>query len=566
MKRTYKFGWIILIALIPLLPLSGWNYSIDVSDVGFNLNQYRFCFTDMDSTYLPLFLTNILGGCLLRLFEVLHIPAYIGMEAAWAAVCFYLCFLSYRLYVRYRRDTLILPALAFAMVFAKCNFHFFIYNTAVAFMALTGLYFLIRAVNDKKSWMLFFAAAFFMLASFCKISSLLQFAVFAVLFYDLYRKKDVAYFVRQVLWCVAGVLCSLAAGLVLMYKTCGISTYFQMVADMFLYAGNSNDGHTIGNMVVINFKGTVRGMLLLAVIYVIYLAAAKIKRLAPVIGYGMIAVAVLLLAGAVLGADQIAGLSILYRVLGDYLNVVAVIKAMMYVCAVLILRDKETSEEFKILTLASCALAILMPIGSNVGITHLCNEAFYILPYILICAGEKIRKSENNRKIVVIIFTIWCVILTASQSLYMTKAYVRDKEQKQQFTLDELRGIRYDTAIVLPMEEVVNFIKSYGGESDKMVACGAIPILHYLTGRAPYITGCGGWIETDYVTAEEIKQQLDASAESDSGGKTMPLVVFNKTALDKPLEKTDVVLSFVKKYSYQQVFENEEYKVYAKKN
>ena len=82
------------------------------------------------------------------------------------------------------------------------------------------------------------------------------------------------------------------------------------------------------------------------------------------------------------------------------------------------------------------------------------------------------------------------------------------KEQKQQFTLDELRGIRYDTAIVLPMEEVVNFIKSYGGESDKMVACGAIPILHYLTGRAPYITGCGGWIETDYVTAEEIKQQL----------------------------------------------------------
>lgn len=566
MKRTYKFGWIILIALIPLLPLSGWNYSIDVSDVGFNLNQYRFCFTDMDSTYLPLFLTNILGGCLLRLFEVLHIPAYIGMEAAWAAVCFYLCFLSYRLYVRYRRDTLILPALAFAMVFAKCNFHFFIYNTAVAFMALTGLYFLIRAVNDKKSWMLFFAAAFFMLASFCKISSLLQFAVFAVLFYDLYRKKDVAYFVRQVLWCVAGVLCSLAAGLVLMYKTCGISTYFQMVADMFLYAGNSNDGHTIGNMVVINFKGTVRGMLLLAVIYVIYLAAAKIKRLAPVIGYGMIAVAVLLLAGAVLGADQIAGLSILYRVLGDYLNVVAVIKAMMYVCAVLILRDKETSEEFKILTLASCALAILMPIGSNVGITHLCNEAFYILPYILICAGEKIRKSENNRKIVVIIFTIWCVILTASQSLYMTKAYVRDKEQKQQFTLDELRGIRYDTAIVLPMEELVNFIKSYGGESDKMVACGAIPILHYLTGRAPYITGCGGWIETDYVTAEEIKQQLDASAESDSGGKTMPLVVFNKTALDKPLEKTDVVLSFVKKYSYQQVFENEEYKVYAKKN
>lgn len=581
MKRTYKFFWIILIALIPLLPSSGWNFSIDVSDVGFNMNQYRFCFTDMHSTYLPLFLTNILGGCLLKVFGILHIPAYIGMETAWAAVCFYLCFLSYRLYVRYREDALILPALAFAMVLAKCNFHFFIYNTAVAFMALTGLYFLIRAVNDKKSGMLFFASAFFMLAAFCKISSILQFAVFIVLFYDFYRKKDVAYFVRQVLWCVVGVLSSFASGLFLMYKTCGIGTYFQMVADMFFYAGNSNDGHTIGNMVVINFKGTVRGILLLAVLYVIYLVAKKVKSLAPLIGYGMIAMAVLLLAGAVFGADQIAGLSVLYRVLGDYLNAVAVIKAMLYVCIVLILKDKEASEEFKTLAFASGMLAVLMPIGSNVGITHLCNEAFFVLPYIAICIGDRMKKAKrqteetvetehklpdvrNTGRLLTVICAIWCVGLTVSQSFYMTKAYLKDQEPKQQFTLDELRGIRYDTDIVQPMEEVVNFIKSYGSESDKMVTCGAIPILHYLTGRAPYITGCGGWIETDYITAEEIEQQLEESVSSGSEQEEMPLVVFNKTALDEQSEKTNVVLIFVKENFYQQVFANGEYEVYAK--
>ena len=578
MKRTYKFFWIILIVLIPLIPLSGWNYSIDVSDVGFNLNQYRFCFTDMESTYLPLFFTNILGGVLLKVFRALHIPAYIGMESAWAAVCLYLCFLSYRLYKRYRNDALILPALALAMVLAKCNFHFFIYNTAVAFMALTGLYFLIRAVNDKKSGLLFFASAFFMLATFCKVSSLLQFAVFAVLFYDLYRKKDVAYFVRQVLWCAAGVLCSLAAGLLLMYKTCGIGTYFQMVADMFLYAGNSSDGHTIGNMVVINFKGTVRGLILLAVMYVIYLAAKKVKSLAPVIGYGIIAVSVLLLAGALFGADRIAGLSIVYRVFGDYLNAVAVIKAMVYVCVILILKDKEESDEFKVLALASFALALLMPIGSNVGITHLCNEAFLILPYIVINVGKRMKQPKeqgetaaekvklpdirDTGRLLAAVCLAWCVILTVSQSLYMTKAYLNDREQKQQFTLDALRGIKYDTDVVQPMEEVVNFIKSRGSDSDKIVTCGAIPILHYLTGRAPYITGCGGWIETDYITAEEIGNQLEASAAS--GSDTMPLVVFNKDALDERSEKTDVVLSFVEKYDYRQVFVNEKYEVYAK--
>ena len=88
--------------------------------------------------------------------------------------------------------------------------------------------------------------------------------------------------------------------------------------------------------------------------------------------------------------------------------------------------------------------------------------------------------------------------------------------------------------------------------------------MHYLTGKAPYVTGCGGWIETDYITAEEIGEQLETSTGSDSGKETMPLVVFTKDALGERSEKTDVVLSFVEKYAYRQVFANEEYEVYAK--
>ncbi len=46
--------------------------------------------------------------------------------------------------------------------------------------------------------------------------------------------------------------------------------------------------------------------------------------------------------------------------------------------------------------------------------------------------------------------------------------------------------------------------------------------------------------------------------------EAMPLVVFNKTALDEQSEKTNVVLIFVKENFYQQVFANGEYEVYAK--
>ena len=57
---------------------------------------------------------------------------------------------------------------------------------------------------------------------------------------------------------------------------------------------------------------------------------------------------------------------------------------------------------------------------------------------------------------------------------------------------------------------------------------------------------------------------LQLPVSSGSEQEAMPLVVFNKTALDEQSEKTNVVLIFVKENFYQQVFANGEYEVYAK--
>ena len=44
---------------------------------------------------------------------------------------------------------------------------------------------------------------------------------------------------------------------------------------------------------------------------------------------------------------------------------------MLYVCVVLILKDKEASEEFKTLAFASGMLAVLMPID-RMWVSHIC--------------------------------------------------------------------------------------------------------------------------------------------------------------------------------------------------
>ena len=194
MKRAYKIFWIVTILVIPVFPLSGILYGVDISDVGLSINQYRFCFEDITSVYLPILLSELIGGVWLKICGFLSIPTYLCVEILWVLVCYYFCFISYRLYRRYRDDALVLPALALAVLFAKCNFHYFIYATGVAVMALTGLYFLVRGLNEKKPLFLSGSVFFIVMACLCKISSMMQFAVFAVLFYDFYKKRDKSYF------------------------------------------------------------------------------------------------------------------------------------------------------------------------------------------------------------------------------------------------------------------------------------------------------------------------------------------------------------------------------------
>lgn len=575
MKRAYKAFWIIVILLIPVIPLSGIFYGVDVSDVGLSINQYRFCFEDIDSVYLPILLTELIGGVWLKLCGLLSIPTYMGVEIAWVLACYYMSFISYRIYKRYRDDSLVLPALALALLFAKCNFHYFIYATGVAVMALTGLYFLVKALNEKKPFRLSLAVFFFVMACLCKISSLAQFAVFAVLFYDLYKKRDRGYFIKQILFCVLGFAAGVAAALILIQATCGVKAYGDMVVEMFLYAGNSEDGHTLGNMLMSNVKGALRGFLLLAALAVISFIPKKFQKCKLWFSYGIPVGAILLVVGKFLGADALPGLSVIYGVLLDYLNALAVVVALIYICTIMVLRDKEYPEEFQNLTLCAGLLTVLMPIGSNTGIPHICNEIFFALPFIAICVGDRLRRTgyfaaPAEKKAAVLskegipsagvlltfIVVVWCVGLTAYQSLYMTRAYHTAGKEIKAFSLEELRGMSYEADVVEELEEITGFLKQYEGGKRKLLVAGAAPILNYLSGIPPYNAGCGGWIETEFITYDKIKEQL-------TDVETYPIVVLCRTAVEEDKPKIRLVVDFVDENAYEEVFSTEEYVVYV---
>ncbi len=579
MTGNYKWIWIAVIALIPVFPLSGLLYGVDVSDVGLSINQYRFCFEDIGSVYLPILLTEVIGAAFFVVFDWLHIPTYLGTEIIWVLAVYYMCYLSYHIYRKYRNDCLVLPALALAVLFAKCNFHYFIYATGVAVMALTALYFLILAVNDEKPWMLALSVFFMVMACLCKISSLLQFGVFAVLFYDLYQKKNGAYFWRQILWCVIGFAAGLAFAAALIAGACGFEKYGEMLVEMFLYAGNSKDGHTIGNMVTANVKGALRGLLLLAALAAVAFAAKKLPRAERALRCAVPAAVVLLLAGKLFGLDRVMGFSILYGVVFDYLNALAVVVALIYVCVILILRSKTYPQEFKNLALCAGVLTVLMPIGSNTGIPHICNEIFFALPFIAIFVGDALRKSEffAGRKpatgaagnaaaggtarlpgvgVQLTLFAIvWCVGLTAWQSLYLTRARYAAGDEVKAFSIEELRFMSYEAAVVDELEDITAHLRQYDDGERRLIVGGAAPILNYLSGMPPYNEGCGGWIETEFITYEKIEQQLAEVTD-------YPIVVMCKTAVEQGHPKVALVSAFIEEHPYKLAYQTAEYSVY----
>ncbi len=580
MKKAYKVFWILLILIIPIFPLSGILYGVDISDVGLSINQYRFGLEDISSVYLPILLSEMMGAVWLKICGILAVPSYLGVEIAWILAVYYMCFISYRIYRRYRNDALVLPALALAELFAKCNFHYFIYATGVAVMALTALYFLILALNEKKPLFLSLAVFFLVMATLCKVSSIVQFAVFAVLFYDLYQKRDWKYFWKQILYCVLGLVAGILAALALIQATCGLQAYGEMLVEMFLYAGNSQDGHTLGNMLLSNVKGALRGVALLAALYVVYLIPKKLPGVRKIFRYGVPVLILLFLIGGIAGLGKMPGFSVLYTVIFDYLNALGVVVALIYICTVLIVTDKAYSTEFKNLALCAGVLTLLMPIGSNTGIQHVCNEIFFVLPFIVIYLGDRLRGSEYFSELphrnetggagswkrmipttgvtLALITLIWCVGLAGYQSLYLTRAYhtASKTTQIKQFELPELLLMSYEQDMVDELEDITGFLKQYEGGERKLLVAGAAPILNYLSGIAPFNGGCGGWIETEFITYEKIKNQLE-------NPEINPIVVFCRTALAEDNPKIQLVVDFVDANAYEQVYETDEYIVYV---
>lgn len=546
--------------LIILFPLSELLVGYDSSDIGFILNQYKYVGVDYNTVYLPLLLTDIIGGVFLRLFRLLSMPEYLSFELLWALSIYYLSFLSYRLYKKYYDNELILPALVAAVIFAKTNLNFFMYNTTVAVFSLTALYFFVVGVNEKKNIHLAISVFFLCLSVLSKLSAAIQIVMYLVLFYDYHVKKDGKLFSRQLLACLAGGIAGIVVCGIIISASCGLKEYFNMIGDMFLYAGNSGDGHTMKNMLLINVKGVMHGViwLLMAAGTALLFRIKPLSKMTKAAGTILIIITSVYAFAGLFTGSGFKGLPALYQSTWKFFEVVAIVTALMYICAFIIMKSEEYPYRFKVLALSATLITCSMPIGSNVGIRHICNESFFILPFIAVAVKDilfdsKARENRNIKKYIALAFIIYMSAVSLKQSFYRSSYYHENGIKTTSVaTVAELKYIKSDGRETELLVELLTFLS--GKEYDRAVVAGNLPIINYLAGIKPGIDSCGGWIETDYVTAADIENDLY---------KYMPVIITSDSDYAADTDKNMAIKKFISTNKYTEVFHNEKFTVYG---
>lgn len=559
MSRINKLINFFCLILIIYFPLSEIMVEFDVSDIGFILNQYEFVFSDIDSIYLPLLLTNIIGNIFLKIIRFFNFPEYLSFEILWAISCYYLCFLSARIYKKYCNDILVMPALVFAVILAKTNLNFFMYNTTVAVFSLTGMYFLITAINEKKEHYLALSVIMLCFSTLCKASAIIQFCMYGVLLYDFYDKRNKKRFIKQIFFCMAGFIAGMSACGIIVHYSCGIKKYLDMFFELFIYAGSSNDGHTISNMVLINVKGILHGFLWLSAAYLIYRVCntGVLKKYQTTVGRMIIVITTCFVLGKILGLDKVKYIDLVYSFFWRYFEILAVVVAVMYVVAFYIINDRNMLYQYKIMVLTSVILLFCMPIGSNVGIPHLCNELFIAMPFIFIFIKNKFYsisdiKEKNIKLYLVMTFTIFVTAVSLHQAFYRSNNIIDENKDLTTIEIPQLRYIRTDNENAEYLEGVLDYLAQHE-EYESLTVVGSVPIINYLSDIRTGVKGCGGWIETDYVSALDIQNDLYVNK---------PVIIICNDVIDNNTEKNQIIKSYIIKEDYGLYYKNKMYSLY----
>ena len=491
----------VMVLLMVIYPLFFIWQGLDFTDTGFALTNYQQIFSDPESveSTFRIWLTNVLGGVWIYFFG--DSLGLLGYRIAAVLLVYATLFISFLTLQPYLKAKHLLFGLLLALIFINRSGFSFNYNSLTAFFYVLAVYFLARGLQEGKNAFVFMAAFVLGLNVFVRLPNVFGFVlIITILFFGRLVESPKTVTIRRLLIFTAGFISAVLSILFLMSLMGHLAGYLSVVKETAVLLKDPVGHHSTGKLMTIfvgNHKEVLAqtGFVLFSLLVTTAVLTASARWRSPLLQHLII----ILLA--------FMSVKLFQESFETWFKMVCAILGILYmVLVVRTLRAGSHEPVFRVVSLASLIVLILVFLGSNVGILNSVYGMY--LPLAILFSffinlreikmnieqdAESVtryhlRLAKNELKLIKVITIVLFLFFTVQSAYDFT---YRDSLKRSELVYGiehpRLQGIFTTEQRARVVEELLFALPQYVGEGEYLLAFEQIPMVHFLTKTNPYL-------------------------------------------------------------------------------
>ena len=228
------------------------NSGIDLMDSGYILNSYQFILSNPETTSMSMVFTSITGNLLIKLFDILNIPIFLGFKIITSITTLICVYVVYKTLEKYFNRTLILIGLLIAVIISKGFISIFMYNHITTLFFVLSVAALIKGVLYDKGLFVILSGAIIGFNIFMRIPNVAEIIIIlSVVYWGVY-KKDFKKTVINFTNFIFGFIVAIIISLLIINAVFGMEDFINAIIKLSTEAQTSTDGYSMNDMLRAN--------------------------------------------------------------------------------------------------------------------------------------------------------------------------------------------------------------------------------------------------------------------------------------------------------------------------
>lgn len=562
-------------AILLIYAYFGVNRGIDITDVGYNLGNYKYISGLDGMWYYSTLLANVIGAAITHLpfgQTMLGVSVYCATIKAVFSVCGYVFFVRSAKVLREAAFLGMFTSLSLCWAPQVCLYHYLSYYAlfviaAVIFVALTG---------TKKENLLILAGVLVALSILIRFPNICYMALIVPVWCHSFLVKDkFSDVLRKTGKCIVGVLATLVIMIYLFLSTGRMGEYITGIKELFSMTDESERygiKFTLYNLVN-SYTCIWYWLIPIGLATVLLIAAGFIigtKKPSARSGFSAIR--------TVVNAGTVAGMGVIYlwykkTALFDYDFtsyssmylfgvVILTVSLILFVITALCGRF---SDDLRLLSVLAIVIQMITPLGTNNSLYVVLNSLFFLMPVAFSIIGE-LAKFKPVRFLHTGLVTLF-LLYTVQMVFFYNGFTFREKQHEPQDTYVEgnavLKGMRTTASNAALLKDLTDLWNENGLAEYpyEVLTFGEMPGIAYYMGTKPALSSTWPTLDSYSVEKFTIKMKELGPMMSEKG---MRYVIVTDDSIEREGAKQEILKNFINENGYITIYDDRGIKVWLR--